>query len=224
MDVNTEGIKYIPNAFYDMMVFIVPTMQICAFGYIGISSINISKFEDISGTSLVILILALILVSYEYGRMAEALSAYVVQGPLKFIGKHTRFFRNQDFMRDREEIYDVLGLDRCYDGRKGDKWAIYLFAFYKKPVIGSDLLKRYAWEKLARNSAFTYAILFFISLVRGIYLCVSGQGILWLPFDFGNGAFTITCAVLVYLTYLEYYRRNIWNYDLLTKAIPIILA
>lgn len=220
---NTEGIKYIPNAFYDMMVFIVPTMQLCAFSYIGLFSVDISKIQSISGISLIVFILVAVCFSYEYGRMAEALSAYLVQEPLKFIRKHTKFFKHKDFLRERKKIYDVLGLQKCYDGRKGDKWAIYLFAFYKNPAIGSDLLKRYAWEKLARNSAFTYAILLIISIVSCIYFYFSGRGIVWLPFNFGSGSYTLVCAFLTYLTYVEYYKRNIWNYDLLTKAIPIIL-
>lgn len=221
---NSDSLKYIPNAFYDMMVFIVPTMQFEVLCYIGWKGFNISWIKDVSGTILIIAILSIVLLSYEYGRMAEALSAYLVQKPLQFLGKHTRFFKHPDFLKERDNIYAVLGLNACYDGRVGDKWAIYLYAFHKKPAIGSDLLKRYAWEKLSRNSAFTYAVLLIISLFYSSYSIFCGKTIVWRPFRLGSGSFAVACAIMTYLTYVEYYRRNIWNYDLLTKAIPILLA
>lgn len=220
---NSESIKYIPNAFYDMMVFIVPTTQFGVLCYIGCRGFDISWIKDVSGTILIIAVLCIVLFSYEYGRMAEALSAYLVQKPLEFLGKHTRFFKHPDFLKKRDNIYAVLGLNACYDGRGGDKWAIYLYAFHKKPVIGLDLLKRYAWEKLSRNSAFTYAVLLIVSLFYSLYIIFLGENIVWMPFRFGSGSFAIVCAIMTYLTYVEYYQRNVWNYDLLTKAVPILL-
>ncbi len=221
---NGDSLKYIPNAFYDMMVFIVPTTQLSVLCYIGLYGFDISWIKDVSGTILIIVVLSVVLLSYEYGRMAEALSAYLVQKPLQFLGKHTIFFAHPDFLKERDNIYTILGLTPCYDGRKGDKWAIYLYAFHQQPIIGSDLLKRYAWEKLSRNSAFTYAVLLIISLLYTIYTIANGNNIVWLPFRIGSISFTMACTILTFLTYVEYYRRNIWNYDLLTKAIPILLA
>ena len=168
-----------------------------------------------------------IVASYEYGRIAEALSAYLVQNPLKFLVKHTKFFNKEyknDFLKGREEIYKVLKLEEPYDGRKGDKWAIYLYAFSKNPLIGADLLKRYAWEKLSRNSAFTYAALLIISIGFIVRDVIVSQTFNYQSFQFGSLAYTTACLIMVFLTYVEYYRRNVWNYDLLTKAIPVLLA
>ena len=224
---SSDGIKYVPNAFYDMMVFIVPTAQLAVGIWIGVSNFNLDWVASLNATTLIVFFVTGIIASYEYGRIAEALSAYLVQNPLRFLVKHTKLFNAEykgDFLKGREEIYKVLKLKDPYDGRKGDKWAIYLYAFSKNPSIGADLLKRYAWEKLSRNSAFTYASLLIISvgfIVRNMFFLHLFD---YETFQFGSLWFTIICLVMTFLTYIEYYRRNVWNYDLLTKAIPILLA
>lgn len=221
---STESIKYIPNAFYDMMVFIVPTAQAFFWGFIG--TVNIGYLKNVEFTIPFIITFAVFIIvsSYEYGRIAEALSSYLVQDVLKAIRRRTGLFANEDFLKGRQGIYTVLNLKECYDGREGDKWAIYMYAYDKKPAIGMDLLKRYAWEKLSRNSAFTYAILLIISLTKFIIMLINGISLHLFPFDFGSISFTSFCIIMSILTYTEYYRRNVWNYDLLTKTIPILLS
>jgi hypothetical protein len=227
---NSEGIKYVPNAFYDMMVFIVPTMQFAVGIWLGLSSFSVTWISSLNASALIILFVVGLVASYEYGRMAEALSAYLVQSPLKFMVNNkvlTKLFNKDykgDFLKGRKEIYRVLQLDEPYDKRKGDKWAIYLFAFAKNSAIGADLLKRYAWEKLSRNSAFTYATLLVISTVFFVRNIIISQMVDVHSFQFGSLWFTLACLIMVFLTYVEYYRRNVWNYDLLTKAIPILMA
>jgi len=224
---SSDSFKYVPNAFYDVMVFIVPTVQFAVGVGLGIFSFDTTWIPSLDSSTLVILFAVSLVASYEYGRMAEALSAYLVQSPLRFLVKHTKFFNNEyknDFLKGREEIYKVLNLNEPYDGRKGDKWAIYLYAFSKNPSIGADLLKRYAWEKLSRNSAFTYAALLIISIGFIVHDVVGLQTFNYQSFQFGSLSYTIACLVMVFLTYVEYYRRNVWNYDLLSKAIPVLLA
>ncbi len=220
---DTSSLKNIPNVFYDLLVFVVPTCQLIIGVWLGVYDFDFNIIKSINLPTSIFLIVLMIVFSYEYGRIAEALSAILVQQPLKFLNKHKIFFSNEDFLKKRENIYDVLGLEKPYDGRDGDKWAIYMYAFSKKPAIGADLLKRYAWEKLSRNSAFTNAILLFISSVRWVYLICIGNQYVWYRVQFGSLLYTICCLLLVLLTYTEYYKRNVWNYDLLTKILPILM-
>ncbi|MDR0460798.1 MAG: hypothetical protein LBH62_05125 [Nitrososphaerota archaeon] len=227
---STDGIKYVPNAFYDLMVFIVPTMLLAVGVWIGLAGFSLDWVSSLNTSTLIILFVVCIVASYEYGRMAEALSAYLVQGPLMFMINNkvlTKLFNKKykgDFLKGRKEIYQVLKLDEPYDKREGDKWAIYLYAFAKNSSIGADLLKRYAWEKLSRNSAFTYASLLIISIGFTMHNLIVTHSFNYQTFHFGSLWFTLACLVMVILTYVEYYRRNVWNYDLLTKAIPILMA
>lgn len=220
---SSDGLKYIPNAFYDMMVFVVPSVQFIVGTMIGFNSFDIRRITNVSAESIIALTVLIMVFSYEYGRIAEALSAYVVQSPLKWLNKRGIIFRNQDFLKEREEIYKILGLTDCYDGRKGDKWAIYLYAFTKNTLIGSDLLKRYAWEKLSRNSAFTYFVLFLLSLIVIVIRYAPIHVDVFNDVSFGTILYTVTCFLLCIFTYIEYYRRNCWNYDLLTKSLPILI-
>jgi len=251
MTVNTDGIKHLPNAFYDMMVFAVPTVQFAIGIWFGCGHPNFIKdlassldTPSIAITSVVIIFVVGIVASYEYGRLVDALSAYLVQGVLKIIVKDnnkylSKLFKHRaDFCQEIEDIYDVLELDP-YNNRKGDKWVIYFYAFAKHPAIGADLLKRYAWEKLSRSSAFNYAILLIISLACLIKrICQSftiessfGNTIAtifdfikndFLIVEFGSLLYTTACLFMVSLTYLEYYRRNVWNHDLLLKMMPVL--
>ena len=225
---NTDGIKYLPNAFYDMIVFAVPTVQFAVGICIGWPGFNIgwiSYIKNASPSFTLVIIMMGIAASYEYGRLAEALSAYLVQGPLEIIVQKTFWSKvvktehKEDFLRERDEIYDVLGLEKPSDKRIGNKWAIYFFAFNKNPSIGADLLKRYAWEKLSRSSAFTYALLILISILSIVYNLIDTHSC---SFRFGSSHYIIGCFIMAILTYLEYYRRNIWNHVLLTKVIPIL--
>jgi hypothetical protein len=226
--VNTDGIKYLPNAFYDMIVFAVPTVQFVVGICIGWHDFNIcwiSHIKNASPSFILVIIMMGIVASYEYGRLAEALSAYLVQGLLEIIVKKTFWSKvvksehKEDFLRERNDIYDVLELEKPYDSRIGNKWAIYFFAFNKNPSIGADLLKRYAWEKLSRSSAFTYALLILISILSIVYNLIDTHSY---SFRFGSSQYIIGCFIMTILTYLEYYRRNIWNHVLLTKVIPIL--
>lgn len=219
----SSSLKNIPNVFYDLLVFAVPTCQLMIGIWLGVYDFDFSVIKSLDLPTTIFIIVIMIVFSYEYGRIAEALSAILVQQPLSFLNKHKIFFNNEDFLRKRENIYDVLGLEKPYDGRDGDKWAIYMYAFSKKPAIGADLLKRYAWEKLSRNSAFTNAILLLISFIRWIYLICIGNQYVWYRVQFGSLLYTLCCLLLVILTYTEYFKRNVWNYDLLTKILPILM-
>ena len=217
----------IPNAFYDFIVFVTPSVLLAAgvaTGAAGVEWVENVNLADVAALNLIGGVAIAVVLSYEYGRIAESWSAMVVQRPLKWANGRFSWFGDGDFCRLPPEIYEYLDLRAPYDGRDGDKWVIYLFAFLVSPALGGDLLKRYAWEKLARSAAFTYAILAAASLTVG------AASILRRPYaPRGRDRlrrrvwYTLVVVGLTAVTYGEYLKRNVWNYDLLTRTAPILL-
>ncbi|HEX4433613.1 MAG TPA: hypothetical protein VH012_02210 [Acidimicrobiales bacterium] len=217
----------IPNAFYDLIVFVTPTLVLGAGIAIGVNGtawvgeIDLGELKAIEAIATAFIV---VLLSYEYGRIAEAWSAVLVQRPLIWLNGKIPFMRSADFCRLHEDAYSYFGLSGAPQDRKGDKWVIYFYAFCASPALGSDLLKRYAWEKLARNSAFTYAILLTGSLVVALLdLAGLAQGPVGSD-GFGSPAYSLAAAALTVVAYGEYYKRNVWNYDLLTRTSPVLLS
>jgi hypothetical protein len=221
-----ERIDALPNAFYDAIVFVIPGIQLIIILVIGLGVTGplITWVQSFNWTAVNVLAIigGVAIVGYEYGRIVETWSSFIVQKPLVFLAKKRLFIRNTDFNADMKDEVDFLDLEVPKSFRKGSKWTIYNFALLISPRIGTDLLKRYAWEKLARSSAFTYGTSFLISLT--IYLLIQAN-ILFkspVPWVYGSLEFTIVFGVLTFVTYYEYYQRNCWNNDLLSKTIPIL--
>jgi hypothetical protein len=213
----------IPNVFYDLIVFATPAVLLVAGLTVGLSGVDSLTEADWSvSTSTFFLILgAIVFLGYEYGRAAEAWSAYLVQRPLLAIRKRTRLFSSADFCGSLEA--EVAGLGLVQGTRAGDKWTMYFFAFQVNPVLGADLLKRYAWEKLARSSALSLLLL---SLAGGVWLLLMGVGLATERhggFGFGSYEFLVALVPLTLASYIEYYRRNCWNTDLLKKVYPVLV-
>lgn len=218
-----EKFEQAPNIFYDAIVFITPVV-VLSFGVLigvsGLHSLSGPVIKDIGAFSFVLILVAIIILGYEIGRLFEAISAPLVQVPLKFLNTKRWLLTSEDFAEYPIDVYKTLGLKETVDGRKGDKWVIYIFAYVVNPGIGSDLLKRYAWEKLSRSAACCYLLLTVTSLIThvvNIFVAeasrLKGFGHLW---------FTATAATLMIACSYEYYRRNAWNYDLLTKVTPVL--
>lgn len=219
-----DRVGSIPNAFYDLIVFVTPSLIFglgVTVGLGGYRSLrNLEAPSDLNST--VILVVLALVGSYEYGRIAEAWSANIVQRPLAWLMR-LGVLKNEDFLAVHPYAYQKLGLEESADGRAADKWVLYLFAFSEHAGIGGDLLKRYAWEKLSRSSAFTYCLLLFASLLTGsLYLL----GLVSLPagrWGFGGWVFTLATTILAMATFTEYYKRNCWNFDMLVKVMPVLL-
>lgn len=213
-----------PNVFYDLIVFVSPSV-VFAFGLAvgfrllppagGLSAV------DIGTVDFFVIALGVLLFGYEYGRMAEALSATIVSGLLIQLRKRLNILRDPDFCARLPTEQLSLDVDAA-EYRHGSKWAIYFFASLVAPDLGRDLLKRYAWEKLSRSSAFTFGLLLLIALVMGTYslvtTCEPAES--W---GFGSVRLTGLLMVLTFAAYYEYYRRNCWNNDLLVKTLPVLL-
>lgn len=216
----------IPNAFYDLIVFVTPSV-VFAFGLLigldGVGWTHSLKLSELGAVNLIGLLIAGLVASYEFGRIAEAWSAVLVQRPLSFLVKHTRLFQSPDFLSKYIDVYATLGISGTSDGRDGDKWVIYLYGFIASPGLGEDLLKRYAWEKLARSSAFSYLILFLISVSYGLGHLFAKVPLPARSLGFGGVLYTVVTTILIVLTYVEYYKRNAWNHDLLIKTTPVLL-
>jgi hypothetical protein len=218
----------VPNIFYDLIVFITPSVLLLlglAVGLYGwplpIKSEAISKIGTVN---LFLLILCVLFAGYEYGRLAETLSSPFVAEPLKYLSRKKIIFGNPDFNADLTAEVQRLDLpSELGPGRMGSKWTIYFFASLVAPPLGRDLLKRYAWEKLSRSSAFTFLVLFFFSLVL-LLLNVCGLDVISTKsWSFSSVKYTIISFIMCVLTFYEYYRRNSWNNDLLSKVLPVLL-
>lgn len=213
----------LPNAFYDLIVFASSTI-LAALGFlIGLGFVDGDWLKDLSTLNAVLIAIGILFLGYEYGRMAEAWSSVIVQTPLKELHHRRILLRDPDFLAPLPEVEPTLNLPDTRDGRKGGKWTVYMYAAVVSPRLGSDLLKRYAWEKLSRNSAFTFCLLLGISLYHlitpdSVHLRAKTD-VAW---TFGSIELTIVLAILAVAAYYEYYRRNCWNNDLLMKALPVL--
>lgn len=222
---NSENTFVFPNLFYDAIVFFTPSVLLTLGIVFGLRNyIDWHVLLEFNWGILNTVLIGVILwfLGYEYGSLASAWSSVIVQSPLKFIAHRTRFLNNPNF--NARLVWQVkslkLGIPKVDE--LGSKWTLYYFAMHVSPQLGADLLKRYAWEKLARSSAFTFFVLFIISIgVRILH---------WLNmwrYDFytcgiGSWSYTFLMLFFVVLTYYEYYLRNCWNHDLLTKVLPVL--
>jgi len=233
----SENVK-VPNFFYDLIVFMTPSLTLLLGIFVGLGNtgtkiiethIKYLKINDINFLIVFVFFFIIFLfLAYEYGRLAEALS--------NCIGDFVRFFRRKKILFTKEKDYNInfkieiskLNLHEFLDDDRMDKWTIYFYALRFQPAIGSDILKRYAWEKLSRSSAFTFGILFCISLVLTIpkifeLHSIFGYSLLDTGgFGFGSLPYSLIMLLLFFITCYEYYRRRSWNNDLLIKVLPVI--
>lgn len=220
-----ERIGTIPNAFYDLIVFTTPTVLLALGLVVGLSGVDAVQDADpnLSALGVVGLALGILLAGYEYGRAAEAWSADVVQRPIRWLARRDWLFKNADFCGPLSREVEALGLQSIAGGRTGDKWTLYFYAFLVNEPLGSDLLKRYAWEKLSRSSALSLAILTGINMVWFVGELLGFANRVDGGFGFGSAELTGLTAVMTLGAYVEYYRRNCWNIDLLQKVTPVLL-
>lgn len=219
-----KSMSIVPNAFYDLIVFLSSSILFVFSVAWGLGYIDSNTFKEFDAKYTLIVAIGLFFFSYEYGRIAEAWSASIVQAPLRFIHNRTRFLNSNDFLLNLDHAEELLGLKLENENRKGGKWSIYFYAMLIDQKIGTDLLKRYAWEKLSRSSAFTFFVLFVISFSCYILsACFSVAGLFYGEWRFGSVQLTLLFFVFVVLTYYEYYKRNCWNNDLLLKVASVLV-
>lgn len=218
-----EKFPYFPNAFYDLIVFASSTFLMAMGVFFGCGLYLSDLFKDLGTINVLLLFVGLVFVGYEYGRIAEALSAVLVQAPLRFLHQRGILLKREEFLAPLEDVEDAVGVTVPKGARPGGKWFVYFYAILVHPAIGTDLLKRYAWEKLSRNSAFTFAILLVTSCLFAIVHAISGSyETVCSTWRFGGWKFTSFAFALVVMTYYEYYRRNCWNNDLLRKVLTVL--
>jgi len=216
----------VPNFFYDLIVFVSPSILLILGILIGVQEWSIefikNNFKNISTIDFIVVLSFMFYVSYEYGRLAEALSSPFVSDIVRFLHKK-KVLKDSDFYLDLSNEIEKIELPISLDNkRRNSKWTIYFYAILLAPHIGTDLLKRYAWEKLSRSSAFTFLLLFFISFVFVIFNLFKDFGMLCGKYGFSSFYFLIISFLLTIATFYEYYRRNSWNNDLLIKVLPIL--
>lgn len=215
----------LPNFFYDIIVFLIPTLLFGIGLVLGLGwereIITFFSSGKLEGWQTLWLIIAFLLASYEYGRVAETFSDTLVAAPLRFLHRKKILFRNKDFSRDLCDEAKQLNLKKsAVASRTGSKWTIYVFALIFTPALGIDLIKRYAWEKLARSSAFSCALLALISISFAYFNRASTMN----DWQFGGIKYTGVALLSYIVVSIDYYKRNAWNHDLLVTVIPVLAS
>jgi len=218
----------IPNIFYDLIVFVSPSILLITGLIIGLNGFPITYVIDnkinIGAINFIFILFFFIFIGYEYGRLIEAISSILVSKPLKFLHKHKIFLNNPDFKIKLYKEYEALNLYKIEESEQnGGRWGIMFHASLVAPHIGLDLLKRYAWEKLSRSSALTFLILFITSIIFHYYRPSGLEQLVPNEWIFSSWSYTISVGILCMTTYYEYYQRNSWNNDLLKKILPILI-
>lgn len=218
----------VPNVFYDLIVFVSPSVLLVVGLIIGFNgwpiTYIIEKKFNIGAINFLFVLLFFIFIGYEYGRLIETLSSPFVSKPLKFLHRHRILLKDPDFKMDLSREVESLSLgplEGC--SKSGGKWAIYFHATLVCPHIGLDLLKRYAWEKLSRSSALTFLILVFLSLLFHFYEPHGVKQLIPSKWLISSWIYTAVMATLCIAAYFEHYQRNSWNNDLLAKIIPVLI-
>jgi hypothetical protein len=217
-----------PNLFYDVIVFLTPTLTFL----IGVSE-GLGVLDDLwrslsagqgSGLSILVVSFIIFFVGYEYGRLAETYSDIFVGTPLRFLRRIGLLKKDGDFGRLLSHQVELLGINlEMFEGRTTSKWTLYFYAMQNAPLVGADLLKRYAWEKLARSAGFSFFLLFIISATIHGNNLVFGTSEYLLNWQFGTPEFLIVSFSLYVMCVIDYYRRNAWNADLLITTLPVII-
>ncbi|MCB2084901.1 MAG: hypothetical protein H6920_05825 [Sphingomonadaceae bacterium] len=216
-----------PNAFYDLIVFLTPTMTLLIGLLIGCRpwlefSLTNASFE-VDAPLLILIGLVLFFGSYEYGRIAESYSDTFVATPIKYLHSRRILFRSADYNLDLSDQVGMIGIPEAqFFGRTKSKWTLFFFALEFIPHVGADLLKRYAWEKLARSSAFTMLVLALLSLASTAILYFGGYT--FAPGAFGSWQYFVVVSLFYVIWSIDYYRRNCWNNDLLITTMPVIIS
>lgn len=221
----------VPNFFYDLIVFVSPSILLIVGLILGLSDLSFSVVKSFSGNigaiDVLIIVFAFLFIAYEYGRLAEALSHTFVARLIKMFTKFfltKKLFKSTDYNLDFTKAVSTLELSTDLPHNKNNnKWTIYFYALLHSPHIGQDLLKRYAWEKLSRSSAFTFFLLFIISIIFYVTSICGAQHTFIGHYGFGSYTFTIIVFILTISTFYEYYKRKCWNNDLLIKVLPILI-
>lgn len=225
-----ERFGAVPNFFYDFIVFVAPTIGIAAgisLGLTGSFDIIEQWLKSIGLVGAIGMSLLIFFASYEYGRLAETYSDLFVGRVVNYVRRWgvRWLFQDSDYRRNLSEEISKLPLPELdLKDRRDSKWTVYFFALYVNPKIGEDLLKRYAWEKLARSSAFSAFVLLVASVLAFLYHVAFGPGAKLPLFQFGGIAYTGFAFLLYVILLVDYYKRNCWNNDLLMSVLPVLIA
>ena len=213
----------IPNSFYDLIVFLTPTS---IFMIIILANFDnyidyYSEMEKVSFGNLFVASVILLTLSYEYGRAIEAWSSYFVQKPIFWLQNTIGWPKNDNFgwAPNSNDLGMKYGLEHK---QAKNRWTYYYVAALVDKEIGSDLLKRYAWEKLSRSSALNYMILAAVSAVTYSLTLIGVINPPRSPLGIGQPAFTVLMSLMSIACASEYYFRCNWNMDLLIKITPVL--
>jgi len=215
------------TSFYEYIAFVASSMLFLVLILIGLSEYNsnTNKFEfffDLSklSTGITILIfIVFLMLSHIYGQFISALSEKMIGKPIKFLNK--KIFKNKDFNGKFKNITSRIDTASILpDSKSNNKWTVIYFILSKNKDVGSDLLKRYAREKVARVNSLNFLILLIISIIFKVSHLIHSNEIKNI---FEYWVTTLAIFILFILFCYEYFQRKSWNSDLVIKTASVFV-
>ena len=216
------------TSFYEYITFVASSMLFSVLFFIGITHYNHVTHEFIFPINLYSLSTGVVvfgfiiffLISHIYGQTISAVSEKVIGKPLKWLNK--KIFKHPDFKGSFSNITTIIDTTNCLpDNKKNNKWTIVYYILSKNKEVGTDLLRRYAREKVSRVNSMNFLILLLISIFAKFTTLIQIENCTSI---FEYWTTTIVFFILFLTSCYEYFQRKCWNSDLLIKTAPIFLS
>ncbi|WP_420601503.1 hypothetical protein [Flagellimonas sp.] len=216
------------TSFYEYITFVASSMLFSVLLMIGLSQYDstdgelfflMDKTKLTTGISVLVIFIFL-MISHIYGQTVSALSEKVIGKPLKWINK--KIIKHPDFKGKYDKIVAKIDTSSLVpNSKKNNKWTLLYFILSKNKDVGTDLMKRYAREKVSRINSMNFLILFLLSIWVKIFP-VYGEK--FYPSLFSLWSTSIILLIVFLIFCYEYFQRRCWNSDLLTKSIAVFLV
>lgn len=219
--------SYQQTSFYEYITFVASSMLFLVLFFLGITHYNYVTHRfifpiDTSVMSTGVVVLGFIiffLISHIYGQTISAISEKVIGKPLKWLNK--KLFKHPDFKGSFKHITSKIdGIDNLPEKKKNNKWTIIYYILSKNNEVGTDLLRRYAREKVSRINSMNFLILLLISIYAKFNAFFHIEDC-YSIFEYWQT--TIVLFLFFIISCYEYFQRKCWNSDLLIKTAPIFL-
>jgi len=216
------------TSFYEYITFVASSMLFSVLFFLGIAQYNYVTGEfsfiiDISEISTGIVVLGFIifyLISHIYGQTISAVSEKIIGKPLKWLNK--KVLKHQDFKGSFKHITSKIDvINNLPENKKNNKWTIIYYILSKNQDVGTDLLRRYAREKVSRVNSMNFLILLLVSIFAKFHPLCQGE-------DCHSVFYYWITTIILFICFLiscyEYFQRKCWNSDLIIKTAPVFLT
>lgn len=217
----TSPYSFIPDAAYELIVYIFSGVLFSIIAVILFADCKYlySKYLEVETFEKIVMFILLGICLYVYGQMASVFATYIVKKPSRYIVKHLRKRRLDDFDFNYQNLLtNFHTLINFPNKTKGNYWSLLYYMNINHPEIYDDLMVRYARVKLARLNSFNAVILSFIYIVGAIFHSIHPIQISAISLNPFIMKLSI-CLVFLLFSFVEYIQRQCWFGDIMVKAI-----